>query len=176
MNTRSLSALAFVALCLALGGLALHRQIAAHPLPPEAEQEGERIPSAAQGQEVDKHTWHIATGAERRAVTDSIQSQLDGFRTGNATQAMKYQSEGLRHRFSSPQSFLQMIQSHYPEFGHCRTARFGPVWTDHSGQYANVIVTVRGEDGFLAQGDYLLVREAEGYRVAGVNGGGRVPG
>ena len=178
MTSRSLSAVAFVALCLLLSGLVLHRQIAAHPLaPPVAANEmppDEQIPPAFLGEPVDRRTWHVVGGAERRDVISSIQGQLDALRAGDAATVMRFQSRSLRERFPSPEAFVQMVQAHYPEFGHCRSARFGPVWTDTDGQHADVAVTVRGEDGLLAQGEYEMIRGRDAYRVAGVQGGGRV--
>ena len=178
MTSRSLSVIAFVALCLVLSALVLHRQIAAHPASPEIPQETEQadkpIPNFP-GRAVDQRTWHIANGVGRSLVIASIQDQLNGLRGGDAQEAVKYQSRRLRRNFSSPEAFLQMIQTHYPEFGHCRAARYGPVWADPTGQYADVIVTVRGENDLLARGDYLMVREDGLYRVAGVSGGGRIP-
>ncbi len=178
MNSRSLLAAAFVAFCLLLGGLALHRQIAAHPMAPDTGQSngvsGEEIPPDFLGQPVNKKTWHIARGAQRQAVVSSIQAQLNAFRAGDAETAMRYQSRSLRRRFPDPEAFVQMVRSRYPEFGHCRAARFGPVWTDADGQHADVTVTARGENGFLAQGEYEMIRGREAYRVAGVQGGERV--
>ena len=177
MTTRSLLAALFVALCLALSGLVLHRQIAAHPAPDirqDAGSGGEQFPPDFLGPDGDKLLWHTADRAESKPVLAAIQGQLDAFRAGNARQAMQYQSEGLRRNFPSPEAFLAMIRSHYPEFGQCRSAEFGPVLMDTARQHAYVLVIVEGKDGFQAQGYYFLLREGGVYRVAGVQGGERV--
>lgn len=174
MNSRNLSILGFVALCLLLSGWVLRRQIAAHPRPQKADESQEQIPPAFLGQPVDPLTWHVATGPERQPVLRSIQGQLAAFRANDSGQAMFYQSRGLRRNFQSAAAFTKIIRSRYPEFGHCRSAQFGPVWLDAAHQHADVTVTVQGEDGYLARGAYWLVRENGLYRVAGVEGGGRL--
>lgn len=67
--------------------------------------------------------------------------------------------------------FVQSITRGYPEFGHARSATLGPVLMDATGDRAQVIVTVRGQNGRLARGYYRLIREEGGFKVAGVSGG-----
>ena len=184
MDTRRLLIVAFVALCLGLSGALLRRQLAAHPAPHE-EREFQMSPEmvkryhdaesasalADPGRPVDKHTWHLATGKARNAVLSVIAVQLKAFREGDAKTAMFYQTQAMQHRFDSAQAFQTMIVSQYPEFGHNRAADFGPVLIDPTGKYADVIVTVRGENGRRARGDYWMLREQGGYRAASVQGG-----
>ena len=172
MTSRTLSAAAFVVLCLALSGLILRRQMAAHPVPhTQPGQERGDAQSPFFSSLPNRGGWHVAAESTRKAVTASIQGQLDALRDGDGPKAVSYQSLGLRRSFGSPQGFIDGIRRGYPEFGYCRAARFGPVWTDKTARFAEVDVTVQGEDGRTAQGDYQMVREAGGYRVAGVLGG-----
>ena len=173
MPTRRFPALAFVLLCLALSGLVLRRQMAAHPRPPAPPEPGASLP-AFQGQWQTMPGWHAASGPTRQAVLASVLGQLDAFRRGDADRAMFYQSRGLRRNFASPQAFLDTIRRSYPAFGHCRSVSFGPVGADKTAQYAEVVVRVRGPDGRAAQGDYLMVLEDGRYRVRAVSGGGPV--
>ena len=159
---RILLAVVFVALCLSLSGLLLRRQIAAHPKPPKMD-----ILST----KPDPNVWHVETGAVKKAVTGSIQAQLTAIRTGDANKAIFYQSSGLRRNFATPKQFVQSITRYYPEFGHSRSAEFGPVWVDKTGNYAEVVVTSRGENGQRARGYYMMVQEDGVFRVAGVGGG-----
>ena len=163
---RRAAPLVFAALCLGLSGLVLRRQIAAHPppAPPPAPTPRPSPPPA-----------HVAGGAARRAVLDTVLGQLAALRAGDADKALSYQSRGLRRNFGSAAQFTRMIVTHYPEFGRSRAADCGPVLTDPTGRYATVVVTVTGEDGRRARGYYQLLREDGVYRVAGVVGGQPLP-
>ena len=167
------AAILFVALCLGLCGLVLRRQFLAHPAPPRtspARPAEEALPFD-QSRPVDHRSWRPASGGTRRAVRAAILGQLAAIRAGDADRAMSYQSLSLRGNFASPQDFVGMIRSHYPEFARCRSAELGPMWADPSGAHADVTVTVHGENGRSARGDYRMVREGGGYRVAAVFGG-----
>ena len=170
MTSRTLPATAFVVLCLVLSGLILRRQMAAHPILPTPQEQSEPQPPF-QGAPSHRGTWHVAAEPTRKAVTASIQGQLDALRDGDGPKAVAYQSLGLRHGFGSPEGFVSGIRREYPEFGYFRSAHFGPVWTDNAARFAEVIVTVHGANGRTARGDYQMVKEAGGYRVAGVLGG-----
>ena len=180
MPLRRVAPLFFVALCLGLSALVLGRQIIAHPKPPAAAAREEPLgpgePSGPgerpyPGQPVDPKTWHVLTGRERSRVLNAVLGQLTALRAGDADKAMFYQSTGLRRNFRSAGEFERMIVAKYPEFGHSRTVQCGPVWTDPTGRFADVVVTVFGENGHTARGDYELVQEEVGYKVAGVEGG-----
>ena len=185
MTLRSVTPIVFTVLCLALSGLVLRRQMAAHPRPPEEriaeEHRSEmprwrgyrqsQLPPELIGLPVDKRTWHIAREETRAAVVHCIQGQLDAFRAGDSVAAMSF----MRHRKDRhfpPQMFEDRIQEMAPEFGHARMAEYGPVWTDKGGRHADVFVNVVGENGRLAQGTYKLIRQDGVYRVAGLEGGG----
>lgn len=171
MDKRRLLAAVFVVLCLSLSGLLMRRQFAAHPAQMVAKAQ---IPAL----DVKKFAGTPAPtalphkiGAVEKAVIHSIKAQLAAIRTGDADKAMYYQSTGLRRNFASPQAFVQTIATHYPEFGHCRSADFSPVRIDPTGEHAVVVVTCLGEDGRRAQGYYIMVKENGVFRVAGVQGG-----
>jgi len=156
MNSRPILAALFVLLCLGLSSLVLRQQFAAHPAPVEISQTAERseseMPPRFPGQRRDNGTWRPATPQERQAVTASIQTQLQALSVGDSRIASVYQSQEMRRVFPSPKAFTAMVRANYPQFGHCRHAQFGPVWTDRAGQHANVLVTATGEDGQTAQG------------------------
>ena len=175
MTSRTFPAIAFVALCLGLSGLILRRQMAAHPVlhaPPRQEQGDYESPF--RGAPPDRGDWYVAAEPTRKAVTASVQGQLDALRDGDGPKAVFYQSRGLRAGFASPEGFVASIRRGYPEFGYCQSARFGPVWADKTTRFAEVIVTVRGANGRTARGDYQMVKEEGGYRVSAVLGGGAV--
>lgn len=180
MNSRRAVPLIFVALCLGLSALVLHRQIAARPTPRTAavpREPSDRADQADQeepgdpGQPASSKDWRLAAAPARRQVLKTVMAQLTAIRAGNADAAWFYQSRGLRRNFPSARAFVETIVRGYPEFGHARSATFGPVWVNPAGDHAAVTVRVRGENGRLARGDYLLVQEDGGYKVAGVGGG-----
>ncbi len=185
MTLRSVIPIVFTVLCLALSGLVLRRQIAAHPRLPEERVGDEhrqempqwgnyrhgQLPPEWIGLPADKRTWHIAGGETRAAVVYCIQSQLDAFRAGDGVTALSFMRSRRDWHFS-PQMFEDRIQEMAPEFGHAHRVNYGPVWIDKSGQHADVFVKVMGENGKSAQGTYKLVRQDGVYRVAGPDGGG----
>jgi len=179
MNLRRAVPLVFVAFCLGLSALVLRRQIAARPVPrtdAAPRQPSDQNEPTDPGRPVNPKTWHVAAGPARREALATIGDQLAAIRTGDADRAWSYQSRGLHRNFhSSARMFVQAITRGYPEFGHAQSAAFGPVWMDAAGGHADVVVTVRGRNGRLARGYYLLVREDGGYKVAGVAGGQALP-
>jgi hypothetical protein len=174
MNLRRAAPVVFVALCLGLSALVLRRQIAAHPVSRTIAAPGEpagREGPVDPGQPASLKGWHVAAAPARRAAQATVASQLAAIRAGNADGAWFYQSRSLRRNFPSAQAFVKMIARGYPEFGHAISEEFGPVWVNPAGDHAAVTVMVRGENGHLARGYYLLVREDGGYKVAAVGGG-----
>ena len=185
MKLRSVTPVVFTILCLALSGLVLRRQIAAHPRLTSERTSGEHRTAMPQwgnyppnqyplewtGLPVDKRSWHIAEGARRVAAIDCIQGQLNAFRAGDSVAAISFMRR-QKDRHFPPQLFQDRIQEMAPEFGHSRSASYGPVWTDREGQHADVFVQVVGENGELARGTYKLIRQDGVYRVAGLRGGG----
>jgi len=165
MSLRRAVPVVFVALCLGLSALVLRRQIATHPIPRDT---GVR---ANADQAMDLKTWRGAAAPERRAVLKTVLDQLAAIRAGDADRAWFYQSRGLHRNFRSARAFESEIVNGYPEFGHAKSAKFGPVGVDPTGNHAAVAVTVQGENGRWARANYLLVREDGGYRVEGVAGG-----
>ncbi len=173
MNIRRAAPLVFAALCIGLSAFVLRGQFAAHPKPPDAPPRefpgGERPTDRALP--VDPKTWHVATGPARREALTTIGGQLAAIRAGNADQAWFYQSRGLHRNFHSPQDFVATIAGNFPEFGHAASVAYGPVWADPTESHADVVVTVRGQNGRLARGYYALIRQDGGYKTASVLGG-----
>ena len=175
MNSRHTAPLVFAALCLGLSVLVLRRQVVAHPKPkPVADVRNPYAQADAPppGIPADPRTLHIEKGQVRRAVLDTVTSQLTAIRTGDADKAWSYQSQSLRRNFHSAKEFQSMISAQNPEFGHAKSVVCDSVWTDPARKYAGVVVTVQGDNGRRARTLYLLVWEGKGYKVASVRGGG----
>ena len=152
MNTRPVVAVLFVALCLLLCGLILRRQIAGHPLPPDIRRTQE---------------FHPADAEVTQQAQATIRGQAAALNAGDGPRALSYQSHALRHRFGSPQEFLQMINARHPEFRQSRAVYYGPVWVDKAGTQAQARVLVVGKDGRQVRGVYQLVREDGELKVDG---------
>ena len=174
MNIRRAAPFVFAALCVGLSAFVLRGQITAHPKPPpvpEAREPSAQNGPTNSGRPVDPKTWHISMGPAQKAARMAVGNQLAAINAGDVDRAWFYQSRGLHRNFRSGQAFLAEIKRNFPEFGHAKSAVFGPVWTDATGDHADVIVTVRGQNGNLARGYYWLIQEDGGYKVASVRGG-----
>ncbi len=134
-------------------------------------------PAQGQGQAEGDPRGHApeASPAERKAAVSAIQAQLDAFRKGDFSTAIRYQSEGLKRQFPSPAAFRQMMQTEYPAFLHFRSVTFRGARTPDGGGHLFVLVLLQQADGSLTRAVYLMVREGSVYRVDGV-GGGEGPG
>ena len=165
MKSRPIAAAFFVALCLLLCGLILRRQIAAHPVPLDA---APHFGEEAHGFSPGMLDMHLAAPPIARQAHQAVQGQLKALHDGDGVAAISYQSHRMRERFNSPAQFEQMMDVQYPEFGHCRRALYGPVWTDKTQQFARADVIVVGENGHRARGEYFLIREDGQFKIGGV--------
>ncbi len=176
MSPRTLASSLFVLCALLLAGLVLKPWLAGRParrpLFGTQTQKG-RYP-VPPGESADPRTWRLAPRPVREAVLASVRGQLTAFRADDYARAFQYQSLGLRHNFAGPSGFRAQITGGYPEFAHSRRVQFGPVVADRTQQRAAVVVTVAGQNGYQAQGLFLMVREDKIYHVGGVVGGRRL--
>ncbi len=152
MNTRPALAALFVACCLLLCGLILRRQIAAHPLPPEAAR------PAGPGFS-DEERWQAATPADRRQAQRVVTAYLAALRGGDAPAAAGCRSAWLRERFRTPAEFLAAARGRFPELSAWRRAAPGPVETDSDGQRCRTAFLLQEADGAKVRALFLLVRE-----------------
>ncbi len=120
-------------------------------------------------------TLRPARPAERKAAIAAIVAQLAAFKRDDYAAAVQYQSAGLRRTFPGVRAFRQMMQTVYPEFAHYRSAQFGAAQAEPSGLHVVVPVTLMGQNGYIVQAAYVMVREGKAYRVEGVQGGQRPP-
>lgn len=112
-----------------------------------------------------------ATDAEYKAVTTAIEAQLKAFKADDYTLAMKYQSEGLKGNFESPDDFRRMMRRSYPQFANYKSITFGEARATKNGDAIRVPATLTGMDRVVIKAVYVMVREKGEYRVASVFGG-----
>lgn len=116
--------------------------------------------------------WRAASTKERSAAIASATAQLQAFKADDYELAAKYQSQGLKKNFPSVADFQRIIQNSYPEFAHYKTAKFGAARATKNGAMVELPVVLTGQNGATVRAVYSMVLESEGYRVAGVTGGG----
>lgn len=110
-----------------------------------------------------------ATIAERTAAQKTIASQLNAFNKGNWAEAVKFQSDGLKGNFESPEAFGEMIEKAYPAFVHPKKVVYGRSF-DVAG-HIQFEVSLTGQDDSVTRALYSLLKEKGNYRVEAVLGG-----
>ena len=167
MNTRPVAAAFFVVFCLLLCGLILRRQIAAHPLPPDAGRQG------GSGQDIwtEQQNWPPAPPSTAKQVRDVVRAEIAALGGGNAAKAMAYRSRFQRQRFSDPNLFLQFVRERHPEIMRDRVVRFGPVQADPAGENAWTMVWMEGPGGERSQSGFVLGREDGLFKISRIYSG-----
>ena len=98
----------------------------------------------------------------------TITGQVDAFHAQDGASALGFAGSGFKERFTDPGSFLQAIRDWgYAAILDSRSHSFGAyqvIDADHVLQ----LVTFTGPDQVIYQAVYQLVREPEGWRIAGV--------
>jgi hypothetical protein len=103
--------------------------------------------------------------AVRKEVLVVIEGQLAAFRAGDADRAYAYAAQGFQAQ-TSPRRFASMVRSGYPEIWTNARAEFGLVRDD--GERATTTARVFAKDGTSALYDYILLKEDDVWRIAGV--------
>lgn len=103
--------------------------------------------------------------AVRTEIVEVIDGQLAAFRTKEVGRAYAYASTGLQ-RQTPIRRFAILVRDGYPEIWANSRAEYGLVRDD--GTRATVTARVFGAGGESAAYDYVLVREDEVWRIAGV--------
>ncbi len=116
---------------------------------------------------------HPASKAERASVIKTIGAQLHAFNVGNWPEAVKYQSQGLKGNFASPEAFGSMIERVYPAFVRPKKVVYGPA--QNVGGHILIEVDLTSHDDSLTKALYVMVKEGGNYRVASVAGGVKAP-
>ena len=114
-----------------------------------------------------------ATKAERASVVKTISTQLKAFNDNNWPEAVKYQSEGLKGNFPTPDAFGAMIVKVYPAFVHPKKVAFGKAFS--AGGHIQIEVDLTGQDDSMTRAVYSLAKEKGNYRIESVMGGAMTP-
>jgi hypothetical protein len=103
--------------------------------------------------------------AVRTEIVEVIDGQLAAFRAKEVGRAYAYASTGLQ-RQTPIRRFAILVRDGYPEIWANARAEYGLVRDD--GARATVTARVFSADGESAAYDYVLVREEDVWRIAGV--------
>ncbi|MCI0571802.1 MAG: DUF4864 domain-containing protein [Myxococcaceae bacterium] len=103
---------------------------------------------------------------DRRAIWQTIDTQLSAFRRGDCDAAFALASPGIRAVFGTPVVFMEMIRSGYPALHRPRRVSFGEL-VALDGQLAQQ-VRVWGADHESGMFLFLMERQRDGtWRVNG---------
>ena len=113
----------------------------------------------------------FVTGQAPRAEPASpietvIQSQIGAFQRGDAAGAFRFASPGIQRRFGSPDVFMQMVESGYPQIRHPSSIAFleATVQGGVTMQKARIL----GADGVAVTAVYAMVEIDGVWRIDGV--------
>ena len=103
-------------------------------------------------------------GAEIRGV---IERQLAAFQRDDARGAFAFASPGIRRRFDTPETFMDMVRRHYAPLYRPRGVAFGALRDGPRGLLQEVRLT--GPDGRVVTALYIMERQPDGsWKIDGV--------
>ena len=108
---------------------------------------------------------HRSSAEVRRQVIGVVEAQFTAFRDGDYARAYSFAAVGLQQQFTVA-AFERMVKDGFPIIAYWRTVSFGEV--ADNGREAAVLVSVRGRAGRARTFRYLLIREANAWRINGV--------
>jgi hypothetical protein len=106
------------------------------------------------------------SSADRSAIRDVIEKQIDAFRADDAERAFGFASPTIRGMFGTAEIFMDMVRQGYPPVYRPRSVEFGAL-ADLDGQPAQKVHIV-GPDGRPVTAIYVMTRLPDGtWRIDG---------
>ena len=99
-------------------------------------------------------------------IRATITGQIDAFRAGDMARAFDFASDGIRRIFGTSETFGGMVERGYAMVIAPVELRYGDLRDEAGGQVQRVLI--RDAAGVWHALDYLMVEEAEGWRIGGV--------
>jgi len=121
--------------------------------------------AAALGQAAESGVMRASKPAVKTEIVATIEGQLAAFRGGEIERAYAYASSRLQMQ-TPIRRFAQTVRLGYPEIWTNERAEFGLARDD--GKRATLTTRIFAKDGSSAAYDYVLVREDDFWRIAGV--------
>ncbi len=104
--------------------------------------------------------------AERSAIRDVVQAQLDAFQRDDGAAAFGYASPDIRSMFRTPERFMTMVREGYAPVYRPREVAFGEI-VRRRGRIVQRVHLV-GPDGVPVVANYLMERQPDGrWRIDG---------
>jgi len=106
------------------------------------------------------------SSADRGALKQIVQGQLDAFQRDDGAAAYGYAAPGIQRMFPSPDLFLGMVRQAYPPIYRPRSVAYGEIADTPIGLLQKVYVT--GPDGSNWIAVYRFERQPDGsWKIAG---------
>ncbi|GIW24037.1 DUF4864 domain-containing protein [Meiothermus sp.] len=107
---------------------------------------------------------------DRAAIQAIISAQIEAFKKDDAVRAFSFASPGIRRVFQTPERFLEMVRSGYPQIYRPLKVEFGPASRSVGAlQQVRQVVHLVGLDGKRAVAYYLMERQPNGsWKIDGV--------
>lgn len=107
-----------------------------------------------------------ARAQDAGAIRQVIEAQLDAFRRDDGARAFGYASPGIQGMFGTPETFMAMVRTGYPQVYRARRTQFEPVATEGGRIVQRVLI--EGADGQPVVARYTMEQQADGsWRIAG---------
>jgi Domain of unknown function (DUF4864) len=104
--------------------------------------------------------------ADAAAIRQVIEEQIQAFKRDDGSSAFAYASPMIQGKFQTPENFMAMVRTAYPQVYRPRTVEFQDLADSAQGPIQEVIVV--GPDGVPVMALYIMEREADGsWRING---------
>ena len=103
--------------------------------------------------------------ADRLAIRQTIERQLDAFRREDGPAAFSYASPEIQRQFQTPEVFMHMVRQAYPQVYRSREVDFRDLMAARDA--ATQAVLVVGPDGGTAMALYRMQRIDGSWRIDG---------
>jgi hypothetical protein len=111
------------------------------------------VPAAAQSQD---------------AIRSVIERQLDAFQRDDGSEAFSYASPTIQRKFRTPETFMRMVRSGYPQVYRPQAVQFEGLTAQDDGRVVQEVFFV-GPDGGGSLALYFMERQPDGsWKIDGV--------
>lgn len=101
----------------------------------------------------------------RREVIGVVESQFTAFKDGDYARAYSFAAAGIQQQFNVT-AFERMVKNGYPIIANWHAVSFGEM--QDNGREAVLVLSVQGRGGRTRFFRYMLIREADAWRINGV--------
>ncbi|MCX5493832.1 DUF4864 domain-containing protein [Kaistia dalseonensis] len=107
------------------------------------------------------------SGADKQAMHDVVQSQLNAFQRDDGVTAYAFAAPGIQTIFRTPEAFMNMVRQAYPQVYRPRSVTYGAVIERPEGITQDIFLT--GPDGQNWVARYRFEKQPDGsWKISGV--------